>query len=127
MANISLDMSGAYPVTNYLVHDDEEVTDLGAGKTASERVGDYIDVKKEEYATGDRSVAPDPFLKDVNKLNVQYAHLLAVVNGIAEGKYSSTDENPQYVGGVVSAGNRIHTPQEIAKWVLQQVTVFDTL
>lgn len=110
-----------YPVKTSTVLDGELME--GVSIRSVDRVKDYIAATVQESG-GTLSADTDPFVKDVAVLAFKYSHLLLTMKLIAEGRFSSTDENPQYAGGNVGPGSRIYTPQEAAQNVLDEINKF---
>jgi hypothetical protein len=117
---IQFSSSDTYPIKRSVTVADTTL-EIGAQENASDRVKDYLFVKAGVNAEGYLNPIADPFLKDVQKLSAEHAILLASLEIIAMGKFTSTDKEPQYAGGVVSPGNRIFTPQEAAKNALEML------
>lgn len=107
-----------YPVTK-TAHFDEVAVDLGAGKTPQQRITDFIVAKFGYDEDGKVNPITDPFLADVYAVASQYAIVVATVGSIATGTFTSTENEPQYAGGVISEGNRIFTPREAASNALE--------
>lgn len=95
---------------------------MAVADNAFERVNQNLrTVYRERVASGEQEPQPTAEQADLSVLLLQHVHALATLEAIASGRFTSTDENPQYAGGVVSPGNRIYTPQEAATNVLQQI------
>jgi len=102
-----------YPLTQ-IAKIDELVIDLGAGKTPVDRLRDLIAATMISNGDSSTTQLADPLLKDVAALISQLSIAQLTLGAIAEGKFPSTDKDPQYAGGVASASSRIFTPQEAA-------------
>lgn len=120
--NVSYTSVDAYPVKATVeIPGLEEALEINPAGTPSERVHDFLAA----IVSQQNSPLPEALRKDLAAMTIQFEHLQMCVNLIAEGRYSSTDENPTYAGGVVSPGNRIFTPQEAAKNVLETLAAFN--
>lgn len=123
MDTINYTSSESYPVSQTINIDGQEV-DLSRieafapflSKNARERLLDFTRAKRQEaVAAGDLSPHSNPFFADLVTLIHQHMHALATLESIAAGSFTSTEDNPQYAGNIVSEGNRIFTPQEAAQ------------
>lgn len=120
MSNLTYTSVDSYPV-GATIPGLNEGLDVPASALPSTRIQDFLAAIVQQQS----SPIPEALRRDLAAMTIQFAHLQMCVNLIAEGKYSSTDENPVYVGGVVSSGNRIFTPQEAAKMTLESVATFN--
>lgn len=109
-----------YPITRSIAEEALEL-DLGASETAHERIKDYIIALNGTDAHGEINPIEDPFMNDVNTLANRHHILLATLELIAMGSFTSTANEPQYVNGVEDEGNYILTPQEAAAHVLESL------
>ncbi len=109
-----------YPIT--VTMSVGEVSVSAEGRNATERVEDFLNSL---FTHEDVYNLPEEFRKDIRKVVMQSKMARLTLEIIAKGKYTSTDENPQYVGGVVSEGNRILTPVEGAQFMLDSMASFD--
>ena len=97
-------------------------TDLGVGVEARGRLSAHLQALVGfDNKTKVTNPITDPRDKDISTVLAQYKYALAALEAIATGVFPSTDENPQYAGGVVSPGNRIYTPAEAAKNALEAI------
>jgi len=114
-----------YPLTKF-AHLEEipEPVELGVGATAVERLQDFVTAKVGTKKDGKIKAINDPFLRNVYKLAHLHQLALSTLEAIAEGSFKSTPENPQYVGGVVSEGNRLLTPAEGAANSLARIKFY---
>ena len=110
-----------YPVVKNVMFSDNEVVPIGVADTPVERLRDFLFAKFGFNADGELNEITDQFHADLFKVIQQYAKAQSFTEVTAMGRFSSTDENPQYAGGVVSDGNRIFTPQEAAIKTLESI------
>jgi len=108
-----------YPVIK-TISLDGEVLDMGPGAEEIERLKDFIAATAGRDSEGNLNPIEDPLLKDVAVLVQRYATIMATMSVIADGKFTSTDTEPQYASGVVHPSYRIFTPQEAAKQALER-------
>lgn len=63
----------------------------------------------------------DPTERIIFQLSWQLMNAVSTLEVIASGRFTSTDKEPTYAGGVVSPGNRIYTPAEAARNALGHI------
>lgn len=122
MSNLAYTSVDSYPVgATIQVPGLDEGLDVPASALPSTRIQDFLAAIVQQES----SPIPEALRQDLAAMAIQFSYLQMCVALIADGKYSSTEENPVYAGGVVSPGNRIFTPQEAAKITLETVAVYN--
>jgi hypothetical protein len=120
LMDVQYSSADTYPVSKSITVGDITI-EAGAGADAFNRISDFLHVTLGYNEDGEFNESSDPFINDVKALYRRYSIAHSTVEAIASGAFTSTDENPQYAGGVVTPSHRIFTPQEAAKNGLESI------
>lgn len=122
MSNLTYTSVDSYPVGATIpIPGLDESLDIPASALPSTRIQDFLTAIVQQQS----SPLPEALRQDLAAMTIQFLHLEQTMKLIAEGVYSSTDENPVYASGVVSPGNRIFTPKEAAQLALETVANYN--